>query len=619
MESGGAADADPCAICLGDLGRGQAIFTAECSHRFHHRCISASVAHGHRHCPLCKATWRDLPSVNPLPAAPAPAALRLPSSSRVVPARRPAPPPYDDDEPVEQTVLQPQGAPPAADHAVLVLRTHCERPAVPRGASRGSFPVLVHAKAPPAGAAAAGRAPLDLVTVLDVSGSMRGQKLELLQQAVGFVIDNLGPADRLSVVSFSNDASRLLRLTRMTDEGKAVAKRAVESLVARGGTNIGEGLRVAARVLADRRHRNPVTSIILLSDGRNGYTGPGGHVDLVPRWFADVPPIHTFGFGTDHDTAALHTVADETGGTFSFVENQAVIQDSFAQCIGGLLSVAMQDVRVAVTCVHPGVRVLGVKSGRYVSRVDADRRAASVDVGELYADEERRFLVFVRVPPAEATEESTQLIKVRCSYRDAVRGLSGDVAGDDAVVQRPTEAPDGDAELSMEVERERVRVAATEDIAAARAAAERGRLAEAAEILEAAQEAVRRSAPGMAGGDPTCAALEEELRDLRARVASKREYEQTGRACMLAGMSSHAQQRASSVAVRGAMCGRGRGGFGRGRPRGGAAGGASRLYATPMMHGMVKISQRSRQQQQQQTTTSSSPAPAPPAKRMRGW
>jgi hypothetical protein len=77
----------------------------------------------------------------------------------------------------------------------------------------------------------------------------------------------------------------------------------------------------------------------------------------------------------------------------------------------------MQSVRIAVACVHPGVRVLGVKSGRYENCVDADRRAASVDVGELYADEERRFLVFVRVPTAGATEEVTQLIKVRCSYR----------------------------------------------------------------------------------------------------------------------------------------------------------------------------------------------------------
>ncbi|RCV09157.1 hypothetical protein SETIT_2G004300v2 [Setaria italica] len=562
----GDAAADPCAICLGDVGRGQAIFTAD-------------VAHGHRDCPICKAAWRDLPfSSSPPPA-------RRPSSSHHHHNHGP----YDDDDdpPVaDQTV---EASRDAADHAVVAVKTHCERPAVARGASRGSFAVLVHAVAPGAAAAGARRAPLDLVTVIDVSGSMRGEKLRLVKQAVGFVIDNLGPTDRLSVVSFSNDATRVVRLARMAADGKASAKCAVEALAAGGGTNIGEGLRVATRELDDRRHRNAVTSVILLSDGRDGYV-PRRHVDLVPPSFRGrAAPIHTFGFGTDHDAAAMHTVAEETGGTFSFVENQAAIEDSFAQCVGGLLSVAMQDVRVAVACVHPGVRVLGVKSGRYENRVDADRRAASVDVGELYADEERRFLVFVRVPAAEATEEVTQLIKVRCSYRDAVRGCCEDVAGDDAAVLRPlSQVPDG---LSMEVVRERVRVTATEDMAAARAAAERGEHAKAARILEDGQEA-------------------DELSDLAARVASRREYEQTGRAAMLSGMSSHRQQRALSVAVRPpthfVRPGRGAGRGGILRLGGGAA---PRPYATPAMQNMVKISRSARQQQH----TSSSP---PPAKRM---
>ncbi|KAG6389754.1 hypothetical protein SASPL_151227 [Salvia splendens] len=37
------------------------------------------------------------------------------------------------------------------------------------------------------------RAPVDLVTVLDISGSMAGTKLALLKRAMGFVIQNLGP------------------------------------------------------------------------------------------------------------------------------------------------------------------------------------------------------------------------------------------------------------------------------------------------------------------------------------------------------------------------------------------------------------------------------------------
>jgi len=246
----------------------------------------------------------------------------------------------------------------------------------------------------------------------------------------------------------------------------------------------------------------------------------------------------------------MHTIAEVACGTFAFVENQEVIQDSFAQCIGGLLSVAVQDARLAVTCVHPGVRVREFKSGRYGNIVAEDGRTASVDVGELYADEERRFLLFLDVPRADAAEEVTRLIKLSCTYRDTMTGRAVDVVGEDAIVQRPVEVTN--TEASMEVERERVRVAAAEDIAVARAAAESGEHAEAARILQRRRQSVLQSAPGRAGAFD---ALVEELQDFSARVENRAEYERKGRACMLTGISTHAQQRGTLLALR-PKCGR---------------------------------------------------------------
>ncbi|KAK1687176.1 hypothetical protein QYE76_048024 [Lolium multiflorum] len=585
-----ASDADVCAICLGDMVRGQASFVAECSHAFHLSCISANVAHGNHNCPLCKASWTVLPAVNAAPRPP-------PLNGR----RAPRPPPlawaralqvarstYQDDEQAQESAVRANAAAATGGGGAVVLTTHCEYPAVAKGAARENFAVLVHAKAPSAAASEAARAPLDLVTVLDVSGSMRGHKLELLKQAMGFVIDNLGPADRLSVVSFSDEAIRRIRLVRMSDQGKADAKLAVQSLVARGGTNIGEGLRVAAQVLDDRRGKNAVASIMLLSDGRDAFTagrnGAANYINLVPSSLtyagsgSRTPAVHTFGFGADHDAAAMHTVAESTGGTFSFVEDETVVQDSFAQCIGGLLTVAVQEARIEVTCLHPGVRVREVKSGRYDNRLYDGGRAASVDVGELYADEERRFLVFVDVPTGG--DGLTELVKVSCTYRDAATGQAANVAGDDAVVQRPVVVTH--IEPSMEVERERVRVAATEDMAAAREAADRGEHASGARILRSRLQAVQRSAPG-AAGEATCTALMDELCELAARVENRREYDTTGRACFFSSMSSHGRQRAGGslgLLFRG-------GGARKSRCK-------SQAYFTPAMEDMVKRSREQR-------------------------
>ncbi|KQK03828.1 hypothetical protein BRADI_2g10056v3 [Brachypodium distachyon] len=426
----------------------------------------------------------------------------------------------DDDGPLENRTALAQAPAATNNGGGLVLKTQCEFPALGRSAWRDKFARQATWRAHRS----------TFVTVLDVSGSMEGPKLALLKQAMGFVIDQLGPSDRLSVVTFSSAARRLTGLALMSNAGKAAAKAAVESLVAGGGTRIGEGLRVAAHVLGGRRRKNAVPSVILLSDGR------------------DATLIHTFGFGGDHDAAAMHAVAEATGGTFSFVENQAAIQDSFAQCVGGLLSVAVREARIAVRCLHRGVRLQEIKSGGYRSEVHDDGRAGSID---LYEDEERRFLALVYVPRARDAEHVTRLLKVSCTYRDA--GANGSqaahvVSAPAAAIERPFELADMPPPC-MDVERERVRLAATRDIAATRAAADGGQHAGAAKILDSRLVAVERSAPGLAA-DPACEALKEELRDLSARVGDRHEYRQTGRACLLAGMSSHSQQRASAVELK---------------------------------------------------------------------
>ncbi|XP_034571772.1 E3 ubiquitin-protein ligase WAV3 isoform X1 [Setaria viridis] len=587
MRSNFAMQSNPCAICLGAIGAGggQAIFTAECSHTFHFSCISTSVSQGRRVCPLCNAQWRELPSVRPvlLPSS-MPPTLPLQPLPRMEPMHGVQPPPprqqpvpavqppprwspepevFDDDDQVEPPVSDHDGQrreAAAASSGPLVVKTHVEYSAVARDSSHDNFAVLVHVKAPGVvdGEAAAGdapRAPLDLVTVLDVSGSMRRNKLALVKQAMGFVIDSLGPDDRLCVVSFSSGARRVTRLLRMSDIGKGLASEAVESLTACGGTNIAEGLRTAAKVLGDRRYRNAVSSVILLSDGQDNYNvrrrreSVTNYEVLVPPSFVPTgvgdwsAPIHTFGFGHNHDAAAMHVIAEATGGTFSYIENEEAIQDAFAQCIGGLLTVVVQEARIAIASGHPGVRISSVKSGRYESCVDDDGRSASVAVGELYADEERRFLLFLSVPTAEATDGETPLINVRCSYREAAGGAHVDVTVEDTVVARPEHA--AYADRSAEVERERVRVEAVEDIAAARAAAERGAHQEAAAILGSRRRAVARSAAAR-GGDPTSAALGTELRRMCRRVATRECYRESGRAYVLAGLSSHEQQRATS-------------------------------------------------------------------------
>lgn len=601
--SGSKSSKQTCSICLTKMkqGGGQAIFTAECSHSFHFQCIASNVKHGNQICPVCRAKWKEIPvqgpSLNPSPGRASNGAVGWPQNDALMTVVRRLPPPrrdlnrrhimplyqaadpaiFDDDESLDhQPVFSERDCScdnNASDNMSLKsieIKTYPEVSAAPQSNTHDNFTVLVHLKASAAVTSKTPsrnqaslpqfsqtpRAPVDLVTVLDISGSMAGTKLALLKRAMGFVIQNLGSSDRLSVIAFSSTARRLFPLRRMSELGRQQALQAVNSLVANGGTNIAEGLRKGAKIMEERKEKNPVASIILLSDGQDTYTVSGsGNNQLQPNYQLLLPfsihsgdttgfqiPVHTFGFGADHDASSMHSISEISGGTFSFIETEAVIQDAFAQCIGGLLSVVVQELQVGVECVHPKTRLGSLKAGSYPSRVMADGRVGFIDVGDLYADEERDFLVSVNVP-AQSSSNQTSLLKVRCVFKDPITKEMTTLESEEVRIARPEIA--GQVVVSIEVDRQRNRLQAAEAMAQARVAAEQGDLAGAVSILESCRKVLSETVSAKSH-DRLCIALDAELKEMQERMASRHVYEASGRAYILSGLSSHSWQRATA-------------------------------------------------------------------------
>ncbi|CAI9759750.1 unnamed protein product [Fraxinus pennsylvanica] len=560
-----------CSICLTSMrrGDGQAIFTAE-------------------------AKWKEIPLQGPSLDPPVGRARinpvdwhqnnglmtvvrRLPpprsnSSRNVAPLfQAPEPAIFNDDELLDHEIdSSKKNLGDCNEQRKVTMKSFTEVPAVSQLNTSDKFTVLINLKAPTANSwrnpgrnqanmpqiSQTPRAPVDLVTVLDISGSMAGTKLALLKRAMGFVIQNLSPNDRLAVIAFSSTARRLFPLRRMSETGRQQALQSVNSLVANGGTNIAEGLRKGVKIMEDRREKNPVASIILLSDGQDTYTvsNIGGNKNQ-PNYQLLLPvsmhpedgsgfkiPVHAFGFGADHDASSMHSISEISGGTFSFIETEGVIQDAFAQCIGGLLSVVVKDLQISIECLHPSVHLGSLKAGSYANHVLSDRRTGSIDVGDLYADEERDFLVSINVPAAYTSNE-TMLLKVNCNYNDPLTKETVTLEGEEVRIKRPVVArQDG---VSIEVDRQQNRLQAAEAMAQARTSAESGDLARAVSILKNCRKLLSETASAKSR-DRLCVALDAELKEMQERMASRHVYEASGRAYILSGLSSHSWQRATA-------------------------------------------------------------------------
>jgi uncharacterized protein with von Willebrand factor type A (vWA) domain len=89
---------------------------------------------------------------------------------------------------------------------------------------------------------------VDLICVIDVSGSMSGDKIQLVRDTMKFLLETLTPDDRLCIITFNDRGRRINGLKRVTKENMAILESNIGGLNAGGGTNINSGLNLALRI-----------------------------------------------------------------------------------------------------------------------------------------------------------------------------------------------------------------------------------------------------------------------------------------------------------------------------------------------------------------------------------
>mmetsp|Transcript_26143 Transcript_26143/g.38717 ORF Transcript_26143/g.38717 Transcript_26143/m.38717 type:complete len:306 (-) Transcript_26143:915-1832(-) len=161
------------------------------------------------------------------------------------------------------------------------------------------------------------RQPIDVVCVVDVSGSMgspastQGSEssglslLDIVKHALKTIINTLGEKDRLSLVSYSNTATVVFGLTPITTAGKSRALKLVDELKPDGLTNLWDGLVKGLDILSESQVSTTVrrnSTILLLTDGVPNIEPPRGHIPMLRRYkdkYNGLFPctISTFGFG----------------------------------------------------------------------------------------------------------------------------------------------------------------------------------------------------------------------------------------------------------------------------------------------------------------------------------
>ncbi|HUS17198.1 MAG TPA: VWA domain-containing protein [Chloroflexia bacterium] len=192
-----------------------------------------------------------------------------------------------------------------------------------------------------------GGLPLNICLVLDQSLSMQGEKMEQARDAARYVADQLGPRDAISVVSFNDRATIVVRAQRNAQPREV--RSAVEGIIPKGGTELAAGLKAGLDEL--RRGVNltgrAVSSLLVLTDGRT-YGDESRCLELAEHARKLELLITPLGVGEEWNEDLLETIAYRCGSHSQYIDRPDAIVRAFREHIESLRNICGRQAQVTI-------------------------------------------------------------------------------------------------------------------------------------------------------------------------------------------------------------------------------------------------------------------------------
>ena len=246
--------------------------------------------------------------------------------------------------------------------------------------------------------------PLNLCLILDQSGSMSGEPMNIVIQAVEQLLDQLKVGDRISVIGFAG-TSEVIIPNQIVQDVETIKTQLKRKLKAAGGTVIAEGLSLGITELL-KGTKGAVSQAFLLTDGHgdNGLQiwkwqiGPNDNkrcLQLAQKAAKLNLTINTLGFGHDWNPDLLEKIADAGGGTLAYIENPEQAVTQFARLFRRVQSAGLTNAHLLLSFI-PAVRLAELKPIAQVAPdtielpVETDTNGTLVvRLGDLMKDTER--------------------------------------------------------------------------------------------------------------------------------------------------------------------------------------------------------------------------------------
>ncbi len=158
--------------------------------------------------------------------------------------------------------------------------------------------------------------PVDLVVVMDISGSMKGDKINAARSSLLQFVSLLDDRDRLEIILFSTDVLSLTPLSELGPKRADVLMR-ISGITEQGKTRLYDAVYQAYENLEANGSPRHIQAVVVLSDGDDtGSTYSWGQLtDRIQTAGegGDAVKVFTIAFGADANKSILRQIAESTG------------------------------------------------------------------------------------------------------------------------------------------------------------------------------------------------------------------------------------------------------------------------------------------------------------------
>lgn len=196
----------------------------------------------------------------------------------------------------------------------------------------------------------ADRPPLNLVFLIDTSGSMEDpNKLPLLKQSLALMLAELRPEDQVAIVTYAGSAGQVLAPTKAAD--RAAILGALDRLAAGGSTAGAEGIALAYQVAKGMAAEGEVSRVLLATDGdfNVGIDDPEALKTFIAKERESGVYLSVLGFGRGNlDDATMQALAQNGNGMAAYIDTLSEARKVLVDQLTGALFPIADNVKIQV-------------------------------------------------------------------------------------------------------------------------------------------------------------------------------------------------------------------------------------------------------------------------------